>query len=366
MTLASSEARAISAAVEALPRVEFLHWSTPIERQPRLSEHLQVDLWVKRDDLTGLGFGGNKVRQLEFYFGKAIAARADTILITGAVQSNYVRVAAACAARFGMRCHLQLEERVPNVDPAYRNNGNVLIDKILGASLHSYPDGEDEEGADRKLNELADKLERQGAKPFIIPLSASNPPIGALGYIRCAEELLAQDGKFDHVILASGSGHTHSGLLFGLMAFGWHGHVHGICVRRSAALQHSRIAAHCERLAAMLKVENPVTIDDIKTYDDVLAPGYGIMNDLTLEAIRTCAHLDALLLDPVYTGRAMCGLFRRLDDRSVSKGSRVLFIHTGGLPALFGYADALEPVFGEEAHLPCDPGLLSVDIAERD
>lgn len=346
MTIGDSKnAVAVLSALKRLPRAVFLQWPTPIERQPRLSEKLQIDLCVKRDDLTGLGFGGNKVRQLEFYFGKAIAAGADTVLITGAVQSNYVRVAAACAARLGMRCHLQLEERVPNIDVAYRNNGNVLIDKILGASIHSYPDGEDEEGADRKLSELADELTRHGAKPFVIPLGANNPPTGALGYIRCAEELLAQDGAFDHAILASGSGQTHAGLLFGLKVLGWRGCVHGICVRRDAAIQHSRIATHCERLATMLKVENPVTANDIKTYDDVLAPGYGVMNDLTLEAIRTCARLDALLLDPVYTGRAMCGLFRRLDDGSVPKQSRVLFIHTGGLPALFGYAAALEPIF---------------------
>lgn len=343
MTLAdASQAKSISAAIGALPRAEFLLWATPIERQPRLSEKLEVDLWVKRDDLTGLGFGGNKVRQLEFYFGKAIAAQADTVLITGAVQSNYVRVAAACAARLGMRCHLQLEERVPNVDTTYRNNGNVLIDQILGATLHSYPDGGDEEGADRKLHELANDLTRQGFRPYIIPLGANNPPTGALGYIRCAEELLAQDDAFDHVIVASGSGHTQSGLLFGLKALGWPGSVHGICVRRNATLQRSRVAAHCDRIATLLKMANPVTANDINTYDDVLAPGYGIVNDLTLEAIQTCARLDALLLDPVYTGRAMCGLFRCLDDGRLHKHSRVLFIHTGGLPALFGYASVLQ------------------------
>ncbi len=325
-----------------MPRAEFLRWVTPIERQIRLSEKLEVDLWVKRDDLTGLGFGGNKVRNLEFYFGQAIAAHADTVLITGAVQSNYVRVAAACAARLGMRCHIQLEERVPDVDSTYRNNGNVLIDRVLGASLHSYPEGENEEGADRKLDELANDLIRQGSRPYIIPLGAKNPPIGSLGYVPCAAELLAQDDAFDHVVIASGSGQTHSGLLFGLKALGWRGSVHGFCVRRSAALQHSRVSKHCEWIGALLKMANPVTAADINTYDDVLAPGYGIVNDLTLEAIKTCARLDGLLLDPVYTGRAMCGLFRCLNDGRLHKNSRVLFIHTGGLPALFGYATVLQ------------------------
>jgi len=333
---------ALSAALAALPHTQFLPWATPLERQARLSEALGIDLLVKRDDLTGLAFGGNKVRQLEFYFGKALAADADTVLITGAVQSNYVRVASACAARLGMACHVQLEERLPNVDEIHRTSGNVLLDQLLGATLHSYPVAEDEEDADRRLREIADGLKRQGRRPYVIPLGAGNPPTGALGYIRCAEELLVQTGDFDHVVVASGSGHTHSGLLFGLRAFGWRGAVHGICVRRAASLQNSRIAGHCDRIAGMLEVPNPVVSSDINVYDDVLSPGYGVMNDAVSEAIRTCAHLDGLLVDPVYTGRAMAGLFRCARDGRLPKGGRVLFIHTGGLPALFGYATELQ------------------------
>lgn len=333
---------ALSRAIAAQPRAPFLPWATPIELQPRLSDALAIDLRVKRDDLTGLAFGGNKVRQLEFYFGKALAARADTALITGAVQSNYVRVAAACAARLGMACHIQLEERVPDVDATYRASGNVLIDRLLGATLHSYPKGEDEEGADRRLREIAGELERQGRRPYVIPLGPGNPPTGALGYVRCAEELLAQGRDVDDVVIASGSGHTHAGLLFGLRALGWGGPVHGICVRRAARLQRPRIADHCERIAALLGLPNPVAAADINTYDDVLAPGYGVMNDAVAEAIRTCAHLDGLLLDPVYTGRAMAGLFQCVRDGRLRPGSRVLFIHTGGLPAIFGYATRLE------------------------
>ncbi|HKU96078.1 MAG TPA: D-cysteine desulfhydrase family protein [Vineibacter sp.] len=332
---------ALGAAVDAHPRVPFLSWVTPLERQPRLGAALGIDLRVKRDDLTGLAFGGNKVRQLEFYFGKARAADADTVLITGAVQSNYVRVAAACAARLGMACHVQLEERVPDVDEIHRTSGNVLLDQLLGATLHSYPVGEDEEGADRRLREIADGLERQGRRPYVIPLGAANPPIGALGYIRCARELVDQADDIDHVVVASGSGHTHAGLLFGLRASGWRGTVHGICVRRAAALQTARIIGHGERIAAMLAVPNPVAAADVHVHDDVLAPGYGVMNDAVVDAIRTSAQHDGLLLDPVYTGRAMAGLFRCARDGRLPRGSRVVFIHTGGLPALFGYATAL-------------------------
>lgn len=337
----TQQKNSVLAAVEATPRVEFLRWVTPIERQPRLSEKIGVDLWVKRDDLTGLGFGGNKVRHLEFYFGKAKSEGADAVLITGAVQSNYVRVAAAFAARLSMECHIQLEERVPDVDDTYRWNGNVLIDELLGASLHFYPEGEDEEGADRQLNALSEKLASRGLRPYIIPLAANNPAIGALGYIRCAHELLSEGRQFDQVILASGSGHTQAGLVFGLKALGWQGKVHGFCVRRNAELQRSRILMHCESIAKLLKVANPVTVNDVSTFDEVLAPGYGVLNDLTLNTLQMCAHLDALILDPVYTGRAMSGLIRCVNDGRLAKDSRVMFIHTGGIPALFGYSTAI-------------------------
>jgi D-cysteine desulfhydrase family pyridoxal phosphate-dependent enzyme len=338
----SPRSDALSRALAGVPRAPFLPWATPIEPQPRLSEALGIDLRVKRDDLTGLAFGGNKVRHLEFYFGKALAAAADTVLITGAVQSNYVRVAAACAARLGMTCHIQLEERVPDVDAIYRASGNVLLDRLLGATLHSYPKGEDEEGADRRLREIADELEREGRRPYVIPLGPGNPPTGALGYVRCAEELLAQTHDVDDIVIASGSGHTHAGLLFGLRALGWAGPVHGICVRRAARLQRPRIAGHCADIAALLGLANPVTASDINVYDDVLPPGYGVMNDAVAAAIRTCAHLDGLLLDPVYTGRAMAGLIQCVRDGRLRRNSRVLFVHTGGLPAIFGYATRLQ------------------------
>jgi len=331
----------ITRALDGFQRAKFLLGATPLERQPRMSDALGIDLLVKRDDLTGLAFGGNKVRKLEFYFGKAQAANADTVLITGAVQSNYTRVTAACAARLGMSCHVQLEERVANVDETYRTSGNVLVEELLGATLHSYPVGEDEDGADRRLQEIAAGLSAQGRRPFVIPLGANNPPLGALGYVRCAGELLDQCSDFDHVVVPSGSGQTHAGLLFGLRARGWRGGVSGICVRRAARLQAARIAGHCEKIAALLDLPNPVRPDDIQLHDDVLAPGYGIMNDAVAAAIRDCARLDGLLVEPVYTGRAMAGLFALVRDGRLPKGKKIIFVHTGGLPALFGYATDL-------------------------
>lgn len=341
MTWQANARHAIHDALERFPRTEFLPWATPLERQPRLSARLGLELLVKRDDLTGLAFGGNKVRKLEFYFGAAVAAGADSVLITGAVQSNYVRVVAACAARLGMACHAQLEERVADVDAMYRSSGNVLLDDLLGAELHSYPVGEDEAGADARLREIAAALSAQGRRPYVIPLGAGNPPLGALGYVRCAAELLAQAEPFDHVVVASGSGQTHAGLLYGLRAHGWGGRVHGICVRRAAAAQAARIAGHCDGIAALLGTRNPVLPQDIELSDAVLPPGYGVMSDAVAAALRDCARLDGLLLDPVYTARAMAGLLAHARDGRLPAGARVVFVHTGGQPALFGYERAL-------------------------
>ena len=316
---------------------------------PNLGRRLGVPgLFVKRDDCTGLAFGGNKVRQLEFYFGAAREQQADTALITGAVQSNFVRLAAAAANRLGMECHIQLEERVPKTDPAYRNSGNVLLDRLLGATLHAYPDGGDEAGADRRLGEIADELRDQGRKPYIIPLAPGHPPLGALGYVDAAREILAptdQGGPaFDEVVVASGSGHTHAGLLTGFRALGSPVQVTGVCVRRDAEAQRRRIRTRCGEIAELLAIDPVVEDPDIHLDDDFLAPGYGQLNDATREAIALAARTEGLLLDPVYTGKVMAGFIHRA--REAGAGRSLLFVHTGGTPALFAYESALTAAFG--------------------
>ena len=193
-----------------LPRTLLAHTPTPIEYLPNLSAHLAgASLYVKRDDCTGLAFGGNKARQLEFYLGEALSQNADTILISGAVQSNFVRSAAAAAARLGLACHIQLEERVPNTDSLYRSSGNVLLNHLLGATLHSYSQGEDEFGADQRLREIAADLMKHGRRPYVIPLAPGHPPLGAVGYVVAAREILAQldtaDYSIDGMVVASGS-----------------------------------------------------------------------------------------------------------------------------------------------------------------
>ena len=328
--------------IDRFPRARLLTWETPVEELPRLGERLGIALRVKRDDLTGIAFGGNKVRKLEFYLGEALRQGADTLLITGAVQSNFVRVMTACAARLGMQCHVQLEERVPGQDALYHTSGNVLLDDLLGASRHAYPTGEDEAGADRRVQEIAADLARQGRRPYVVPLAPSHPPLGSLGYLACAAELMDQGAlDVDQVVLGSGSGLTHSGLLFGLRALGWQGRVVGICVRRAAAPQAERLAGHCERLAALLQVPSPVVRSDIEVHDDVLEPGYGQLNEAVAEAIRLAARLEGLLVDPVYTARALAGLIACAGDGRIAPGSRTLFLHTGGLPALFAYETTL-------------------------
>jgi D-cysteine desulfhydrase/L-cysteate sulfo-lyase len=329
--------------------VRLGHAPTPLERAPALGKALGIDLHIKRDDCTGLAFGGNKVRQLEFYLGAAVAQNADTILITGAVQSNFVRVAAAAARTLGMEIHIQLEERVPDVDASYRSSGNVLLDKLLGAHLSSFPVGNDESAADASLEELADKLAAEGRHPFVIHLGVEHPPLGGLGYVVAAREIAKQmaerDLGFDHVVVASGSALTHGGLLVGLRALGEQVPVTGICVRRGAGEQHPRVFNRCREIAAMIAHPDCVSESDVTVSDAVLAPGYGQMNPATLSAMSMAARLEALMLDPVYTGKTMAGLVALVHDATFKPGARVLFMHTGGLPALFAYERILSKHF---------------------
>ena len=328
-----------------IPRVRLARTPTPLEFCPNLTASAAgANIWAKRDDETGLALGGNKVRQLEYYFGAARAENADTVLITGAVQSNFVRLAAAAAAKLGLACHVQLEERVATDDLAYRTSGNVLLDRLLGATIHTYPEGEDEAGADARIREIAEELRASGKRPYVIPLSPGHPPLGSLGYINCAEEIIHQCGRdgipqFDEIVVASGSGSTHGGLLFGMRAFGSAIPVHGVCVRRSTELQKPRIENRTTEVADLLAMENPVPAEDVITDDTDLAPGYGKANRATREAIQLAAHTEALLTDPVYTGKVMATTLRRAAE--LGTGANILFLHTGGTPGIFAYPGAL-------------------------
>ena len=335
------------AAVDRFPRVRLGHSPTPLEPAPNLGAALGIELWLKRDDCTGLAFGGNKVRQLEFYLGEARARGADTLLTTGAVQSNFVRVAAAGARQLGMDVHLQLENRVEAADDLYRGSGNVLLDRLLGATLHAFAADGDESAADAALDRLAESLAGKGRKPYVIHVGLGQPPLGGLGYVVAASEVLEQVQArgigFDAVVCASGGALTHAGLLVGLRALGEPVPVHGICVRRDARQQRVRVAQRATELAAMIGFPKVFAADDVHASDEVHPPGYGLLNEAIGEAISMAARLEALLLDPVYTGKAMAGLVALVRAGRIAAGSRVLFVHTGGLPAIFSYASRLEP-----------------------
>ncbi|OED50456.1 1-aminocyclopropane-1-carboxylate deaminase [Rhodobacteraceae bacterium (ex Bugula neritina AB1)] len=313
----------------------------PVELLERLSDQLGIELWLKRDDLTGLGFGGNKTRQLEFYFGEALEQGADTVLITGAVQSNYVRSAAAAAARLGMKAVLQLEERVPDMGELYYHSGNVLLAQILGAEHMSYPLGEDEKGADDALHQRADDLRKEGRNPYVIHLGIDHPPLGAVGYVPCGAELCEQIGDFDVAVVPSGSGSTHGGFLTGLRLSGNTAPVYGICVRRDQTKQRARMEIVIGKLAEKMGFDPALILGDINVWDGALAPGYGRVGDSTRAALTLMARTEGIFLDPVYTAKTFDGLLGLLREGTIQKGQKVVMLHTGGLPALFGYQEEL-------------------------
>ena len=331
------------AGVARFPRARLGHAPTPIDAAPNLGAALGIDLRIKRDDCTGLAFGGNKVRQLEFHFGEARASGADTVLVTGAVQSNLVRIAAAAARKLGMAIHIQLEDRVADGGDLYRTSGNLLLDRVLGATLHPFPEGEDEAAADAAMERRAAALAAEGRKPYVIHSAPGHAPLGGLGYVVAAEEIVEQAPGigFDAVVCASGSALTHAGMLVGLRALGERAPVLGICVRRDAGRQADRVAQVASGLAAMIDCPAAFDAGDIEVSDAVLAPGYGRLNEAAREAMALAAGHEGLLLDPVYTAKAMAGLIAHVRSGRIAAGSRVLFVHTGGQPALFAYADSL-------------------------
>ena len=334
----------VDAALADWPRAILAHLPTPLEPLPRLSQnHPGHELWIKRDDCTGLAMGGNKARQLEFYFGDALSRGCDTVLSTGAVQSNYMRSIAAAAAKLGMECHIQLESRVSKDSLDYRESGNVFLDRLFGAQIHRYTEGGDEFGADRAINDLADGLREAGRNPYVVPLAPVEQPKGALGYVAAAAELVRQwqqgDGTPDLLVVPSGSGLTHAGILVGLSIAGCRVPVLGACVRRDAAQQHQRILDHCEKLGLMLASGSRVSAEDVWVDDRALAPGYGQASDSVMEAIAEMARLEGILLDPVYSAKTVAVTLQGLSVGDLAAYQRITLLHTGGTPALFAYRE---------------------------
>jgi D-cysteine desulfhydrase/L-cysteate sulfo-lyase len=329
------------------PRVDLSHTPTPLDSLNNLSDELDGPrIWAKRDDCTGLAMGGNKARQLEFYLGDAVAKGADTILTTGAVQSNHVRMTIAATRKLGLEVEVQLEERVAGRRQEYYDSGNPFLMKMMDAKIHRYPIGEDEEGADRALYERAEEIRKEGGNPYVIPLSGNHVPYGALGYVKCAEELLEQfpqlSLRIDGIVLATGSGMTQAGLLAGLRALGSDIPVYGFCVRRDQTAQAGRVFDKAQKVAEMINCQGVVTQGDVWVDDRMLRPGYGQLNAELLEAIRLTARYEGMLLDPTYSGKSMAGLIHLVTSGHFQRDQTVVFLHTGGTPALFGYPEILE------------------------
>ncbi len=329
------------------PRLHFAHLPTPLEPMESLSKALGgPQLWVKRDDCTGLAGGGNKTRKLEFLLADALAQGADTIVTQGATQSNHVRQSAAIATKLGLVCEILLEDRTGSHDPDYNYNGNVLLDQMMGASLRQVPGGTDMNAA---LTDLAAMLENSGAKPYIIPGGGSNP-IGALGYAHCALELLYQANssglKIDLVTHATGSAGTQAGLVAGFATTRSHVPVLGYGVRAPRAQQEANVYKLACATANLMGCPDAVDEDQVVANCDYVGEGYGIPGEDTLEAISLFARYEGLLLDPVYSGKGAAGLIDGIRRGDFDKAMNIVFVHTGGAQALFGYRQA----FGFDAY----------------
>ena len=320
------------------PRVFLAHLPTPLERLDRLSKELGgPEIWIKRDDCTGLSTGGNKTRKLEFLMAEALAMGADTVMTQGATQSNHARQTAAFAAKLGMACHILLEDRTGSNDANYNTNGNVLLDHLHGATTSKRSGGMDMAA---EMDMVAETLRGEGRKVYIIPGGGSNAT-GALGYVNCAFELVSQANdrglRIDHLVTATGSAGTQAGLITGLKAMNAGIPLIGIGVRAPKEKQEENVFALAQKTAEKLGCPGVVQRGDVVADSSYVGKGYGIPREDTIEAIRMFAQLEGLLLDPVYSGKGAAGLIDYCRKGHFKKGERVVFLHTGGSAALFGY-----------------------------
>ncbi|WP_434747496.1 D-cysteine desulfhydrase [Pantoea sp. Lu_F5_004] len=315
------------------PRLELLGAPTPLEHLPRLSDYLGRDIFIKRDDFTPVAMGGNKLRKLEFLAADALREGADVLLTAGAIQSNHVRQTAAVAARLGLKCVALLENPIGTHAENYLSNGNRLLLDLMDVEVVMV---DALNNPAEQLAEQAARLEAQGFRPYIVPVGGSNA-LGALGYVECAQEIAHQsEGVVDFaaVVVASGSAGTHAGLAVGLEHLLPETELVGVTVSRQVEAQLPLVARLRQSLAETLEVQAkaPITL-----WDDYFAPRYGEPNDEGMAAVKLLARLEGILLDPVYTGKAMAGLLDGVSQNRFRREGPLLFIHTGGAPALFAY-----------------------------
>jgi D-cysteine desulfhydrase len=310
-----------------ISRVNLAHSPTPIEALPRLSDALGGPrLLIKRDDLTGLAFGGNKARKLEFLVAEARDQGAKTLISGGALQSNHCRQTAAAAARFGFKCILVLTGDQPKQPSA-----NLLLDELFGAEIVHVAERKDR---DEILQETFDRAAKQGLKPYLVPYGGSNAT-GALGYAFAMKELVEQNLHADWIVFATSSGGTHAGLLLGQRVFGYKGKVLGISVDETEEWLKQHVSELASSTSEKLGNRIEFTPDEVLANADYCSAGYGVLAEPEREAIRLFATCEGLLLDPVYTGRAAAGMIDLIRKGFFRKDESVLFVHTGGQPALF-------------------------------
>lgn len=320
-----------------LPRQKLGFFPTPLIELRRLSERLSGPrIFMKRDDLTGLAMGGNKTRKLEFLVGEALALGCDTLVTGGAEQSNHCRQTAAAAAMSGFSCHLVLGGQAPKVP-----NGNLLLDQLFGAQIHWT--GEFRKG--EKIPEIAEEIRQSGKKPYIVPYGGSNP-IGAAAFVEAVRELITQFKELNesvtHILFPSSSGGTHAGLTLGKHIFDQQFHFIGIGIDKGEADDvplNEQVINLTNSTAERLGIDHTFSAADITIRNEYLGEGYGIIGDLERRAIRLTAETEGILVDPVYTGRAMGALIDMVEKKEFSPYDKILFWHTGGTPALFSYAE---------------------------
>lgn len=322
------------------PRRRYTSYKTPIEFLKNLTREMDgPNIYMKRDDLLGLTSGGNKTRKLEFLMADALAQGADTILTCGAVQSNHCRLTLAAAVKEGLKCQLVLEERVPG---SYRPDasGNNYLFNLLGVEeVYVVKGGSNMQEA---LEHLAEELKNQGRRPYIIPGGGSNT-IGSLGYVACAQEILEQSFDmgvhFDHIITPSGSTGTHAGLAAGIIGNNARIPLTGISVNRSKAPQREAVYSLAAETMKKLQCSNMATPEDIIVFDDYVGPGYSRPTQDMVDAVQLLARTEAILMDPVYTGKTMAGALDLIRKGYFDSCKNILFVHTGGSPALYAYED---------------------------
>jgi len=332
--------------IEAFDRVPLLFGPSPIHRLDRLSEHLggEVEIWAKREDCnSGLAYGGNKVRKLEYLAAQALATGCDTLVSIGGVQSNHTRQVAAVAARLGLKCVLVQERWVEWPDAVYDKVGNILLSRIMGADVRLDPAGFDI-GIRKSWEDALASVEAAEGKPYAIPAGASDHPLGGLGFARWADEVAEQEREldvvFDTVVTCSVTGSTQAGMIAGFAAQETDRAVLGIDGSATVGQTWEQIARIARFTAEAIGLGRPLADDEIVLLDEWHAGTYGIPDEKTIDAIRLCARLEGMLTDPVYEGKSMAALVDLVRSGRIAPGSRVLYAHLGGQPALNGYAGA--------------------------